>query len=156
MNFDMLYKGKERQEYTEYSENLKDLIRKLFEEIKDSENFTGNVQMFGDKLLSVKFHQHLQLSVVFDYEPGKSIVTFEKKHFDLTHLKLGNLQSIDLIKRIIEDEILILEHRVRILTMLFPFIFIKIMTKDEFEEKKNRYLSRKGYLIYTGSKIIKN
>lgn len=154
MNFDMLYKGKERPEFTEYNNQLNDSIKALYQMVKDSNNFKGNIELFGDKLLSIQFNSDLHLSIVFSYQPNLSIVTFEKKHFDLTHIKLSNYQAIEFVKRLLNDQIYVIEHRNRLLTSLFPFLFVKIMSFEDYKKRNRRFLGKKSYKIYTGSKII--
>ena len=154
MNFDMLYKGKERKEFTEYSNQLIEAIKNLFDEISNHDHFHGHLNMFGDKLMAIEFNPLMKLSIVFDKQPNVSVISFERKYFDLTHVKLTNHQAIDFIKRILNDQIYVVEHQNRFLTALFPFFFVKIFDEKRFQKIKGKYLGKKRYKIYTGSKII--
>jgi hypothetical protein len=154
MGFDMLYKGKEREDYTAYSEELNEEIKKLYLEIKNHPQFKGSLQMFGDKLLAIDFNPLMKLSVVFEKQPNQSVISFERKYFDLTHVKLTNQGAIEFLKRIVNDEIYIVEHRKRFLTALFPFLYVKVWDKNKYHKVKSKYLNNQRYKIYTSSTII--
>ena len=153
MDLDILKKGIERENYTEYINQLVKDIKKLHDKIIHDETFNGKVFMIGDRIMVIKCHPYLQLNIIFEKQPNQTEISLERKHFNLTTIKLSNDEAMHFIERILNDEIVVVEYH-RILTTLFPSIFVKILRKAEYEKVKKKYLNRRTIKIYTGSKII--
>lgn len=155
MDFDLLKKGKERKTYTDYINQLNKDIELLQKDIINDDDFKGELFMIGERNMILKCHPYLQLNIIFEKQPYQTEISFEKKYINLTSMKLSNAEAIQFIKRMIHNDIVVVEHR-RILTILWPSFFVKILSRDQFEKVKDKYLNRKSIKIYTGSKIIQN
>ncbi|QWC00144.1 hypothetical protein KHQ88_00835 [Mycoplasmatota bacterium] len=153
MDLNLLKNGIERDTFTEYINQLNRDIHALYLDILNNDQFTGKIDMITKRMINMKCHEHLQMNIIFEKEPKLAEIALEKKHFNLTTIKLSNMEAIELIKKLINDELYIIEYP-RILTMLLPSLFVKILPKDTYNKVKNKYLKHKTIKIYTGSKII--
>jgi len=153
MDLDLLKKGKERETYTDYINQLIKDVKQLHNDLINDDIFNGEIFMIGDQNMILKCHPYLKLNIIFEKQPYQTEIAFEKKHINLTNIKLRNDEAIKFIKKIIHNEIVIVEYH-RILTTILPSLFVKILPKDKYEKVKNKYLNRKSIKIYTGSKII--
>lgn len=153
MDFDLLKEGKTRKTYTDYINQLIKDVKQLHHDIISNNHYKNKIFMVGNLNMIIKCHHYLKLNIIFEKQPYQTEICFEKKHFNLLTIKLSNNEALKFIRRIIHDEIVVVEYH-RILTALFPSLFVKILSQEKYETVKKKFLNRKSIKIYTGSKII--
>jgi len=125
-------------------------MNRLYEKMKDDEWFKSKLNINNSKnCLNITFNEYLRL----EYWEGNYKSASDEGLFvlndNLTHYHImDDEEAIQLVTELANGEVIFIEGG------LLPGRF-KVMTKEKFEKKKERYMKKKSFRIYTGNAIIK-
>jgi len=127
------------------------MTNRLYEQLKKDEFFKGKLKLDETKnCLMITFNKYLQLDYLEgSYKSAKDegVILFR----NLTHWHIQNdEEAIRIVTDFANGDIVCIETK-----YFFLPARIKLMKKDEFEKKKERYMKRRFSYIYTGNLVIK-
>lgn len=125
-------------------------MSKIYEILRNNQNLSGKLKVDeANGCIDINFNEYLHLSILVpppNHRPEYTITLND----DLTHWHDDEEDFLESLTEIANGSIIFIENRCR-----FSFNKIKIMEKEKFEKKKERYFSRRHLRIYTGNSIMK-
>ncbi len=125
-------------------------LNRIYEILRNNTDFDGKLK-YDDAAnrLTIVFHEYLRLDYI---EGNDTAVTGEGLillNDDLTHWHIQeDEEALEIVTAIAGgDDVFIERHKLR--------RNVKLMDKEKFAKKRERYMRRKSLRIYTGTKIIK-
>ncbi|MEG0365686.1 MAG: hypothetical protein RR585_02540 [Coprobacillus sp.] len=132
------------------------MVNRLYEKLKEDQNFQYKLEYNeSNNHLIIFFHEYLSL----EYFEGNYTSACDEGYMTFTNNKIpqhwhmsSDEEALKYLFEFIKEDIVYIEN---MSTSLFKWFIIKVMTKKEFEKKKEKYMFRKSIRIYTVDSIIK-
>jgi len=130
-------------------------ILHIYETLKGNKNFNGKIELDNDKYgITVEFNEFLHI-----YADDDTVVFSQNKFGAHMHPSFGYDDLEKWLTDVAEGKIIFVEDK-RILSPRRMIFFLqpwnlRIIEREKFERKKDKYLSKSYLRIYTGNEIIK-
>ena len=127
-------------------------MNRIYELLKNNECFADKLTLDeATNRLTIVFHEYLRLEYI---EGNYSAATDEGLillNDDLTHWHIQeDEEASETITSVASGDYVFMERRT-----LLGSVKLRLMDKEKFEKKRDRYMRRKSLRIYTGTEIIK-
>lgn len=129
-------------------------MNRIYEKLRTIEYFKGKLKLDDSKnCLTIVFNEFLWLEYIegnYTSARDEGVISYRGTILD-THCHITEDEEAfeAIIEFATEDEVYI-EN-----TNFFSFCKLRTMSKERFEKKKERYMSKKDLRIYTANSIIK-
>ncbi|HBU11867.1 MAG TPA: hypothetical protein DEB31_03825 [Clostridiales bacterium] len=133
-------------------------MNRIYEILKNTAGFAGKLKLDEAKnRLMIVFHEYLCLTYIEGNYTTARDEGLIRLNDDVTHWHIQeDEEAMEIVTTIAGGDLVFLEkHLVWRNTELKLMDRLKLMDKEKFEKKKERYMRKKSLRIYTGTEIIK-
>ncbi len=127
-------------------------MNRVYERLKNNPDFAGKIKL--DEVtnrLTIVFHEYLRLEYIEGNYTAATDEGLILLNDDLTHWHIQeDEEAIETITSVASGDYVFIERRT-----LLGSVKLRLMVKEKFEKKRDRYMRRKSLRIYTGAEIIK-
>lgn len=130
-------------------------MNRIYEKLKHDENFKDKLNFDQSRnCLTIVFNEYLSLEYLEGNYKGardEGVIFFRSAKSALMHFHITeDEEALEIITDFAKGTDVYLEN-----TSIFAYSKLRMMKKEEFEKKKERYMSKKSLRIYTADLIIK-
>lgn len=130
----------------------KQKMNRIYEKLKKDKYFHDKLGFDESKNhLTIIFNEYLRLDYLEgDYKTASSegviLLNDTLNHWHIT----DDEEVLEIVAALTNDEVIFIED-----TSFFPPVKLRVLGKEKFEKKKERFMTKKSLRIYTGNAIIK-